>query len=1006
MPDRQASLVAQAPPLPSKRTRFKSESDVIHKQNLQLTPKSMSLSKLRKVRKTPRPLPSNIVNDHRECLLTRSSVTKTLVFATTNIETIPIGKLNNSEPFPEVDVKAKNIQQQPQQTLCTDVDEPILTTFNVAIRNPVDNILEEEQTVSTPNLNFRLHSESDILSSSYNMVSPSKLNISKPSMCHDQNGVEQKASPLVPQKRNNKRKQKEAQQGLRLTRASSLFVPETESFEKEKSFLVSPVTSNVLQKTTDPQSPLGLNSELSNSPHISIPSRKLDVTALTTVIQRKNSLLSSKLPCKKGESGSEDEISPPSTPSSLGFDTKTFYSSHKFNSSHKEVLLDCNNGCNELLENGYNTRLLEDLPLYKPEIKFEKDLIPLSKSLPSKPTCDKVSISPSKNDFDKQQHSEKAPDLINRHVEYTAGRTQVVNYSKTVGQKKCAAKFNIPLNTVREMIKEHNLLKKQSKNVSKSNMNMKKNGLHQTKVESKEIKPKALSRKCQQIQKKSAPLKLTKLKDKKSVFGKEPNLNENNQEIQSLVPKYEHGMHKKENIELDLDDEWCNILEICDPCTDDDESRMENKSVKIDPWDQEINDNDAKSDESSLSKKRSQENPMKSDVKKCGTNQKMNIVSEERLNSEKVFSKKPFKKIIKRQKGSNSARRKLINKDSEIVHNSAATFVLEKPSKFSKWPLKIKEKWQSSKALLNSIKPVVPETNGELDEQKIQVKSIEPALNSKEDPILDGSCNIGLKEKPKRGRPRKKRATNESMNATIEAVVENSLLKYEANLIDAISEPCIDLAIVSKSETCKEIDLADLPLSQVHKLRKELKRSIFLQQKKEKYKEIFKKKKMNGTLKLKARNTRLVMAKSFKKWKEFKLKKQRDQTENDVRLITGNQKNEGMDKQVKKKKIKKLKPQVVTLEEQLASKPSPDHMHHILLNQQSYNYYDSDIARPSRPIVRPVRYLDFMKNNADNLTILRLPQDEDKSMPSYNTEALDWNEDHSVNSQVVISYQN
>ena len=41
--------------------------------------------------------------------------------------------------------------------------------------------------------------------------------------------------------------------------------------------------------------------------------------------------------------------------------------------------------------------------------------------------------------------------------------------------------------------------------------------------------------------------------------------------------------------------------------------------------------------------------------------------------------------------------------------------------------------------------------------------------------------------KPKRGRPKKKRATDESMNATIEAVIENCLLKEES-LIDAKCE--------------------------------------------------------------------------------------------------------------------------------------------------------------------------------------------------------------------------
>ena len=230
------------------------------------------------------------------------------------------------------------------------------------------------------------------------------------------------------------------------------------------------------------------------------------------------------------------------------------------------------------------------------------------------------------------------------------------------------------------------------------------------------------------------------------------------------------------------------------------------------------------------------------------------------------------------------------------------------------------------------------------------------------------------------------------MNETIEAVVKDSLMKYEESLVH------------SQKETCKEIDLDDLPLSQVHKLRKELKRSIFIQKKKEQYKEIFKKKKMNGTLKLKAKNTRIIMARSFKKWKDFKLIKQKDHKEKKVSITSKRHKSINSDTFCNKHHVKKMKPPIVTIEKQLATKPSPQPFHHNPLDQQSYNYYDSDIARPSRNVVRPVRYLDFMKQNTENMTIMRLHQDGGKSLFPYDMEILDWNKDHSANSQVKIYF--
>jgi hypothetical protein len=108
--------------------------------------------------------------------------THSLLFPTENLETVPISKLNNSELLVGVVDKTVNTKLKPQQSYCADLDdEPILPTINVDIRNPIDKILEEEPLQSSPKLNFRFP-DSESLLSSFNMVSPSKMNISKPSM--------------------------------------------------------------------------------------------------------------------------------------------------------------------------------------------------------------------------------------------------------------------------------------------------------------------------------------------------------------------------------------------------------------------------------------------------------------------------------------------------------------------------------------------------------------------------------------------------------------------------------------------------------------------------------------------------------------------------------------------------------------------------------------------------------------------------------------------------------
>merc|ERR1711915_311573 len=112
--------------------------------------------------------------------------------------------------------------------------------------------------------------------------------------------------------------------------------------------------------------------------------------------------------------------------------------------------------------------------------------------------------------------------------------------------------------------------------------------------------------------------------------------------------------------------------------------------------------------------------------------------------------------------------------------------------------------------------------------------------------------------------------TEESINDTIEAVVQLGLKSSDEQFLEQSAVNQKEFAVQKdESNSCKVIDLADLPLSQVNQLRKEIKRSI-LQEKKEKYKELFRKKKMNGTLKLKAKCVNNIMTKSIKKWKGYK----------------------------------------------------------------------------------------------------------------------------------------
>ena len=89
--------------------------------------------------------------------------------------------------------------------------------------------------------------------------------------------------------------------------------------------------------------------------------------------------------------------------------------------------------------------------------------------------------------------------------------------------------------------------------------------------------------------------------------------------------------------------------------------------------------------------------------------------------------------------------------------------------------------------------------------------------------------------------------------------------------------------------------------------------------------------------------------------------------------------------------------QFVTPEEQLTTKPPSQPFQHILLDQQSYNNNDTDNAGLSPHMVR---YRDFLKKNVENMTMVRLHPDRGKNMLPYDRERLDWNKDHSANTQV------
>ena len=163
-------------------------------------------------------------------------------------------------------------------------------------------------------------------------------------------------------------------------------------------------------------------------------------------------------------------------------------------------------------------------------------------------------------------------------------------------------------------------------------------------------------------------------------------------------------------------------------------------------------------------------------------------------------------------------------------------------------------------------------------------------------------------------------------------------------------------------------DLSELPLSHVKLMRKKLVKSIKIDKKKNKCKKLLLKQKLNGTVKLKSQKE--------------KIKKS---------LFTGQ----------KKKTIKTKVPESEpNKSSSLLVKPEP-HQEAPLFS--SVTVFDADVARPSRPIHRPVRYLDSLNQNAENFAVKKLNIVDKFDLP-YDKDSLVWNKQHSKNKQVCVDY--
>ena len=164
-------------------------------------------------------------------------------------------------------------------------------------------------------------------------------------------------------------------------------------------------------------------------------------------------------------------------------------------------------------------------------------------------------------------------------------------------------------------------------------------------------------------------------------------------------------------------------------------------------------------------------------------------------------------------------------------------------------------------------------------------------------------------------------------------------------------------------------DLSELPLSHVKLIRKKLVKSIKIDKKKDKCKQILNKQKLNGKAKLKSQKEtikRKLLA-GQKKKKPAKTKAVESEPDKSASLIV---------------------------------KPQPQEP---VLLSSSVTVYDADVARPSRPIHRPVRYLDSLNQNAENFAVKKLNIVDKFDLP-YDKDSLVWNKQHSKNKQVCVDH--
>ena len=167
-----------------------------------------------------------------------------------------------------------------------------------------------------------------------------------------------------------------------------------------------------------------------------------------------------------------------------------------------------------------------------------------------------------------------------------------------------------------------------------------------------------------------------------------------------------------------------------------------------------------------------------------------------------------------------------------------------------------------------------------------------------------------------------------------------------------------------KNSVRKPSDLSEMPLSHVKLMRKELTRSMKIQKKNDKFKSISVDKKANRSINLKRQ--KISSLSKIRSAKKHKL------------ILAGVQ-----------------SAPVITAAPPLAT----DSLHPDSNPVSSVTVFDADVARPGRSIQRPVRYLDSLNQNSENIAIKKLNIVDKFDFP-YDKESLVWNKLHCKNKQV------